>query len=84
MKTERSKSHEYRVIEEMNEKDAINLINPSANRVFQVVEYDDSDLRDELAELDAGKLVELKLEQVGKRASVWRACRPATVTPSTP
>ena len=84
MKTERSKSHEYRVIDEMNEKGAINLINPSANRVFQVVEYDDSDLRDELAELDAGKLVELKLEQVGKRASVWRACRPATVTPSTP
>ncbi len=83
MKSERSKPHEYRVIDEMNGKGSISLINPSANRVFQIVEYDDNDLRDELAELDAGKLVKLKLERVGKRASVWRACRPATVTPST-
>jgi hypothetical protein len=73
-----SKPHEYRVIDEMNRKHSINLINPhpSANRLFQVVEYGDNDLRDELAELGAGELVELKLEQVGKQPNMWRACRP--------
>lgn len=80
MKTERTKAHEYRVIDEMNANNAINLLNPSANRVFQVVAYADDSLRDELATLPAGKLVELKLERVGGRANVWRAHRPANVT----
>ncbi|MFC7042590.1 hypothetical protein [Halonotius sp. GCM10025705] len=80
MKTERSKPHEYRVIDEMNTNDAINLLNPSANRVFQVVAYEDDALRKELATLPAGKLVELKLDRVGARANVWRARRPANVT----
>lgn len=73
MKIEPSKSHEYRVLQEMNSNNAISVLAPSANRVFQIVAYEDSDLRRELATLDAGKLVELDLDRVGKRANVWRA-----------
>lgn len=79
MKTERSKSHEYRVLREMNNNNAINVLAPSANRVYQIVDYEDSRIRDELATLDAGKLVELKLDRVGKRANVWRANWPDDV-----
>jgi len=57
MKTERTEPHEYRIVKEMNANNAINLLNPSANRVFQVVEYEDDALREELATLPAGKLV---------------------------
>lgn len=84
MKTERAEPHEYRVIEEMNTNNAINLLNPSANRVFQVVEYEDKELREELATLPAGKLVELQLDRVGGRAHVWRARRPEHVASLTP
>jgi hypothetical protein len=84
MKTERSEPHEYRVIDEMNTNDAMNLLNPSANRVFQVVDYEDTELREELATLPAGKLVELKLDRIGGRANVWRARRPENVASLTP
>ena len=84
MKTERSEPHEYRVIDEMNTNDAMNLLNPSANRVFQVVDYEDTKLREELATLPAGKLVELKLDRIGGRANVWRARRPENVASLTP
>ena len=84
MKTERSEPHEYRVIEEMNRNNAINLLNPSANRVFKVVDYEDEKLREELAALPAGKLVELQLDRIGGRANVWQARRPENVASLTP
>ena len=84
MKTQRAEPHEYRVIKEMNSNNAINLLNPSANRVFQVVEYEDTELCEELTTLPAGKLVELQLDRVGGRANVWRANRPANVASLTP
>ena len=62
----------------MNGKNAINLLSPSANRIFQIVEYEDSTLRDELASLDPGKLVQLDLDRAGSRANVWKANWPAT------
>ena len=73
MKTQRSKAHEYRVMKEMNSNNAINVLAPSANRVYQIVDYEDGRIREELATLDPGKLVTLKLDRVGKRANVWRA-----------
>jgi len=76
MKTQRTKAHEYRVLKEMNNNNAINVLAPSANRVFQIVDYEDNRIRDELATLDPGKLVTLKLDRVGKRANVWRASWP--------
>ncbi len=79
MKTQRSKAHEYRVLKEMNNNNAINVIAPSANRVYQIVDYEDDRIRDELATLDPGKLVSLKLDRVGKRANVWRANWPDDV-----
>jgi hypothetical protein len=57
----------------MNANNAINLLCPSANRVFQIVDYEDSTLREELASLDPGKLVELDLDRIGGRANVWQA-----------
>jgi len=76
MKTQRTKAHEYRVLKEMNNNNAINVIAPSANRVYQIVDYEDDRIRDELATLDPGKLVSLRLDRVGKRANVWRASWP--------
>ena len=73
MKTQRTKTHEDRVLKEMNNNNAINVIAPSANRVYQIVDYEDDRIRDELATLDPGKLVSLRLDRVGKRANVWRA-----------
>lgn len=84
MKQERSEAHEYRVLREMNNNNAINVLAPSANRVFQIVAYEDSDLCEELASLDAGKLVELELDRIGKRANVWRAKWPKNVKSLTP
>ncbi len=79
MKTQRTKPHEYRVLREMNNKNAINVIAPSANRVYQIVEYEDDQIRDELATLDPGKLVTLELDRIGKRSNVWRANWPEGV-----
>ena len=57
----------------MNANNAISLLAPSANRVFQVVEYEDNELREELANLEPGKLVHLNLDRIGSRANVWKA-----------
>ena len=79
MKTQRSKAHEYRVLKKMNNNNAINVIAPSANRVYQIVDYEDDRIREELATMDPGKLVTLELDRVGKRANVWRASWPDDV-----
>lgn len=72
------KTREFRVLRSMNANNAINLLAPSANRVFQVVDYEDTSLRDELASLDPGKLVRLDLDRVGSRANVWKASWPGS------
>ena len=76
MKHTLDKPREFRVLKEMNTKNAINLLAPSANRVFQVVEYEDNSLREELADLEAGKLIRLDLDRIGGRANVWKASWP--------
>ncbi len=63
----------------MNENNAMSVLAPSANRVFQIVTYEDDTLRQELSTLDPGKLVELDLNRVGGRANVWRANWPENV-----
>jgi len=65
----------------MNTNNAINLLAPSANRVFQVVDYEDSSLREELADLEPGKLVQLHLERIGGRSNVWKANWPSRIDP---
>jgi len=60
----------------MNSGDSISVLAPSANRVFQIVEYEDNSLREELADLDPGKLVQLNLERIQSRANVWKASWP--------
>ncbi len=60
----------------MNENNAITVLPRSANRAIQIVEYEDSSIRDELASLDPGKLVQLDLSRVGSRADAWKASWP--------
>jgi len=79
MKTERTKPHEYRILRETNNNNAISVLAPSANRVFQIVDYEDAALRDELATLSPGKLVELELDRIGNRSNVWQASWPENV-----
>ena len=76
MKYTLDKSREFRVLRAMNSNNAINLLSPSANRVFQVVDYEDTGLREELASLEPGKLVRLDLERIGGRSNVWKASWP--------
>ncbi|TQQ83670.1 hypothetical protein EGH24_02465 [Halonotius terrestris] len=64
---------EFRVLREMNSNNAINLLCPSADRVFQIVDYEDHNLKTELASLESGKLIELDLDRIASRANVWRA-----------
>jgi len=73
MKHNVDKTREFRVLRGMNANNAISLLAPSANRVFQVVEYEDNTLREELANLDPGKLVQLNLDRIGSRSNVWKA-----------
>jgi len=80
MKHTVSKNKEFRVLRAMNSNNAINLLAPSANRVFQVVEYEDNSLRNELASLDPGKLVQLDLDRIGSRANVWKASWPGSTS----
>lgn len=80
MKYKLTNSFEYRVLEELNDDNVMLLLNPSANRVFRVVQYEDIALRDELSTLTAGKLVELKLDRVRPQLNVWQANRPEKVT----
>jgi len=75
-----SRNKEFRVLRAMNSNNAINLLAPSANRVFQVVEYEDNSLRNELASLDPGKLVQLDLDRIGSRANVWKASWPGSTS----
>ena len=75
---------EYRVLEEMNENNAISVLSPSADRVYQIVEYEDRGLRDELALLDSGKLIQLDLTRAGSRANVWKASWPDSTYSSPP
>jgi len=79
MRKKPQKAKEYRVMREMNNKNTINVLAPSVNRIFQIVDYEDSRIHEELAKLDSGKLVKLKLKPAGRRASVWRACWPEDV-----
>jgi hypothetical protein len=80
MKHTVDKTREFRVLRTMNSNNAINLLAPSANRVFQVVEYEDNSLRNELASLDPGKLVQLDLDRIGSRANVWKASWPGSTS----
>ena len=79
MKKEPTKVREYRVLDEMNGQNAIKLLSPSADRVFQIVEYEDEELQEELETISSGKLVELKLEPVSIRSNVWMAVRPTNI-----
>lgn len=65
----------YKVVSEMNEHGGMTVVNPNVNSTYQIVEYDDSSLRRELASRDVGESITLALDRAGVRANVWRAVR---------
>jgi len=65
----------YTVVSKMNEHGGMTVVDPSVNSTYQIVEYDDSSLRRELAARDVGESVTLELDRAGVRANVWRAVR---------
>lgn len=65
----------YTVVSKMNEHGGMTVIDPSVNSTYQIVEYDNSSLRRELAARDVGESVTLELNRAGVRANVWRAIR---------
>jgi len=54
------------------------LTAPSAERVFQVVTYEDIPLRTQLQRATRGDMLHLSLERLEGRASVYRATRQPT------
>jgi len=66
---------EYTVVSKMTEHGGMTVVDPNANSTYQIVEYDDSSLRRELAARDVGETVTLELDRAGVRANVWRAAR---------
>jgi len=67
--------HSYTVISDMNEHGGMTVVDDATNSTYQVVEYDNSGLRRELASRDVGDSVTLDLARAGVRANVWRASR---------
>jgi len=65
----------YKIVGEMNTHEAMTIVDPSTQRTFHIVAYDDSGLRRELAALDVGDSVDLALDRAGVRANVWQARR---------
>jgi hypothetical protein len=59
----------------MNEHGGMTVVDDATNSTYQVVEYDNSGLRRELASRDVGDSVTLDLARAGVRANVWRASR---------
>lgn len=65
----------YTIVSKMNEHGGMTVVDPSVNSTYQIVEYDTSSLRRELAARDVGESVTLELDRAGVRANVWRAAR---------
>ncbi|MES3161681.1 MAG: hypothetical protein PPP55_08960 [Halorubrum sp.] len=68
-----NRTGKYTVVKPCNDHGAVTLRDHPRNGTFHVVEYDDSDVADELANLDAGSVVHLDLERAGRRGNAWRA-----------
>ncbi len=53
------------------------IVDPETHSSYQIVSYDEKDLRQELAAQEVGESVILSIERAGVRANVWRASRSA-------
>ena len=63
----------YTVVKACNDHGTITLREHPRNGTLYVVEYDDPELRAELADLEAGSVVHLDLRRAGRRGNAWRA-----------
>ncbi|WP_123624162.1 hypothetical protein [Halorubrum sp. CSM-61] len=76
-----NRTGKYTVVKACNDHGAITLREYPRNGTLYVVEYDDPDVEDELAELDAGSVVELDLRRAGRRGNAWCAESARAVDP---
>ena len=67
------RSGKYTVVEGCNDHGTMTVREHPRNATLHVVEYDDSDVEELLAELDAGSVVRLDLKRAGRRGNAWRA-----------
>ncbi|MFO7833370.1 MAG: hypothetical protein R6V31_04785 [Halohasta sp.] len=65
----------YTVVADMNEHGGMTVVDATTNSTYQLVEYDNENLRRELAAREIGDSVTLQLDRAGVRANVWRASR---------
>jgi hypothetical protein len=77
-----NRTGKYTIVDACNNHGAITLREYPRNETLYVVEYDDPDVEDKLASLDAGTVVELDLRRAGRRGNAWcaesaRPIRPA-------
>ena len=63
----------YTVVKPCNDHGTTTLREHPRNKTFHVVEYDDPEVEDELADLDVGTVVHLKLRPTGRRGNAWCA-----------
>ena len=74
-----NRTGKYTVVKSCNDHGAITLREHPRNGTFHVVEYDDPEVEEELADLNAGSVVHLELRRAGRRGNAWcaEAARPA-------
>ena len=68
-----NRSGKYTVVKGCNDHGTMTLREHPRNETLHVVEYDDPDVEEALADLDAGSVVRLDLKRAGRRGNAWRA-----------
>lgn len=63
----------YTVVKACNDHGTTTLREHPRNETVHVVEYEDPDVEDALADLDTGSVVHVELRRAGRRGSAWRA-----------
>ncbi len=77
-----SQTGTYTVVKPCNDHGTTTLREHPRNKTFHVVEYDDPEAEDLLADLDAGTVVRLELRPTGRRGNAWCAASVRPVEPA--
>ncbi|WP_418282476.1 hypothetical protein [Halorubrum sp. DTA98] len=73
-----NRAGKYTVVKACNDHGAVTLREHPRNRTLHVVEYDDPEVAEAVADLDVGSVVHLELRPTGRRGNAWcaEAARP--------
>jgi len=61
-----------RVAQPMNSHGGMRLAAADGNQVYQVVDYATEEIRELLAHIEEGELIEVRLVRLGSRGDAWR------------